>query len=353
MTSLFKAKPKAFLGVDIGSSFVKLLGISAQSKGYKIDCYAVVHLPEGAVIDNNVQDVPVVAEAIEKAVRLSGCRGKAAVTSVPASVVIVKELEFSNSFSEDELEDQIKVEADQFIPYPLDEVAIDFQIRGASTADPQLNDVLLVACRQDSVQSREDAVNGAGLQCEVIDIDTYALERVFPLLSAAHQLEGKTVGFIDLGASSMSLYVLEEGRVAYCREQVFGGNDLTHNLSQAADMSADEVERAKKRNELPEDLVRGYVEPFKQTAAQQISRSLQFYYSSGTHGELEVLLLAGGVSALPELASTVEQELGIQTQVANPFSGMVFGSKVNRAKFDGDASSLVLACGLALRSFAE
>jgi len=349
--SLFKAKSKSLLGVDIGSSFVKLLGLSQHSKGYKVDSYAVVHLPEGAVIDNNVQEVPVVAEAIEKAVRLAGCRNKAAITSVPASVVIVKDLEFSNSFTEDELEDQIKVEADQFIPYPLDEVAIDFQVRGPSPLDSSLNDVLLVACRQDSVQSREDSVNGAGLQCDVIDIETYALERVFPLLSEAHELEGKTVGLIDIGASSMSLYVLEDGQVVYSREQVFGGNDLTHSLSQVADMNAEEVERAKKQGSLPEDLVRGYVEPFKQTAAQQISRSLQFYYSSGTHGELDILLLAGGVSGLSNLDKTVEQELGINTQVANPFSAMKFDSKINQTKFEADASSLLLACGLALRSF--
>ncbi|OMH28054.1 type IV pilus assembly protein PilM [Motiliproteus sp. MSK22-1] len=351
MTNLFKTKSKPLLGVDIGSSFVKVLGLSQLSKGYKIDSYAVVHLPEGAVIDNNVQEVPIVAEALKKGVRISGSRNKMAITSVPASVVIVKDLEFSRSFTEDELEEQIKVEADQFIPYPLDEVAIDFQIRGQSATDPEINDVLLVACRQDSVQSREDSVNGAGLQCDVIDIDTYALERTFPLLSESHDLEGKTVGLIDIGASSMSLYVLEEGKVVYSREQVFGGNDLTHNLSQVADMSADEVERAKKEGSLPEDLVRGYVEPFKQTAAQQISRSLQFFYSSGTHAELDILLLSGGVSALSDLDKTVEQELGINTQVANPFSGMKLGSKVNRTKFEADSSSLLLACGLALRSF--
>ncbi|MEH6813242.1 MAG: type IV pilus assembly protein PilM [Motiliproteus sp.] len=351
MTSLFKAKSKALLGVDIGSSFVKLLGISQHSKGYKVDSYAVVHLPEGAVIDNNVQVVPVVAEAIEKAARLAGCKTKLAVTSVPTSVVISKELEFSKSFTEDELEEQIKVEADQFIPYPLDEVAIDFQVKGLSKDDPELNNIMLVACRQDNVQSREDAVNGAGLQCDVIDVDTYALERVFPTLSDIHDLEGKTVGLVDIGASSMSLYVLEDGEVVYSREQVFGGNDLTHNLSQVTDMSVDEVERAKKQGDLPEDLVRGYVEPFKQTAAQQISRSLQFYYSSGTHGELDMLLLAGGVSALPDLDKTVEQELGIKAKTANPFENMQFNSKINRSKFEADASSLVLACGLAMRSF--
>ncbi|MCW8884480.1 MAG: pilus assembly protein PilM [Motiliproteus sp.] len=353
MTGLFKSKSKALIGVDVGSSFVKLVGLSKHSKGYKVESYASVHLPEGAVIDNNVQEVPVVAEAIEKAFRIAGGKSKNAVASVPTSVVISKDLEFSRSFTEDELEEQIKVEADQFIPYPLDEVAIDFQIKGPSKDDPELNDVLLVACRQDNVQSREDAVNGAGLQCDYIDVDTYALERVFPLLSDMHDLKDKTVGLIDIGASNMSLYVLEDGEVVYSREQVFGGNDLTHHLSQASDMSADEVERAKKTGELSEDLVRGYVDPFKQTTAQQISRSLQFYYSSGTHGELDMLLLAGGVAGLDNLDKTVEQELGIRAQIANPFANMQFNSKINRTKFDADAGALVLACGLALRTFSE
>ena len=213
MISLFKSGSKSLLGVDIGSSYIKLLGLSRQAGNFHVDCYSVVHLPEGAVIDNNVQDVPVVAEALEKGLRLANTRLKHAATSVPTSVVIVKQLEFSKSFSEDELEDQIKVEADQFIPYPLDEVAIDFQIQGESESSPELNAVLLVACRQDSIQSREDSINGSGMICDVIDVDTYAIERVFPVLAEIHDLLDKTIGLVDIGASSMTLYVLENGEV--------------------------------------------------------------------------------------------------------------------------------------------
>lgn len=353
MISLFKSGSKSLLGVDIGSSYIKLLGLSKHSGNIRVDCYSVAHLPEGAVIDNNVQDVPVVAEALEKGLRLAGTRIKHAATSVPASVVIVKQLEFSKSFSEDELEDQIKVEADQFIPYPLDEVAIDFQVQGESESSPELNEVLLVACRQDSIQSREDSVNGAGMICDIIDVDTYAIERVFPVLAETHDLLDKTVGLVDIGASSMTLYVLENGEVIYSREQAFGGNDLTHSLTQVADMSVDEVERAKKANELSDDLIQGYINPFKQTTAQQISRSIQFYYSSGTHGELETLLLMGGIAALSGIEATVSRELGIKTEVADPFSAMTIDPRINRHKFDLEAPSLVLACGLALRSFAE
>lgn len=351
--SLFKSKPKALAGVDIGSSYVKLLALSRHSKGFRVDSYALTHLPEGAVIDNNVQEVPTASDAISRAIKVANFKSKPAITSVPSSGVITKELEFSNSFTEDELEDQIQVEADQYIPYPLDEVSIDFQIIGPSKDDSNLNDVLLVACRQDSVQSREDALNGAGLECEVIDVDAFALERAFELLSVNHELEGKTVGMVEMGAASMSLYVFEDGKITYNREQVFGGNDLSHTISQVTDMSLDEVEQAKKSNSLPEDIQQGYVEPFKQAAAQQISRALQFYYSSGTHAELDALLLCGGIAALPNIAETVEQELGINTQIANPFANMQFSSKVNKNKFMQDAPSLVLACGLALRSFAE
>lgn len=353
MPSLFKSKSNTFVGVDIGSSFVKLLELSKHSKGYRVDSYSVVHLPEGAVIDNSVQDVPVVADVIAKAMKVAGCKNKNAIASVPSSVVIVREMEFSNEFTEEELEEQIRVEADQYIPYSLDEVAIDFQVLGPSADNANLNSVLLVACRQDSVQSREDAVNGANMECAVVDVDTYALERVFPLLLEQQSLgDLGSVGLIDLGASSMSLYVVEDGAIIYNREQVFGGNDLTHNLSQATDMSLDQIEVAKKTGDLPEDIIRSYVEPFKQAAAQQISRALQFYYSSGNRAELDLLLLAGGVSGLPELPRTVEQELGIRTQLANPFEHMQLASRINKGKFAVDSPSLVLACGLALRSFA-
>ncbi len=353
MSSLFKSKPKALVGVDIGSSYIKLLGLSRHSKGFRVDSYAITHLPDGAVIDNNVQEVPIVADAIKRAIKVANVKTKLAATSVPASGVITKNLEFSNSFTEDELEDQIQVEADQYIPYPLDEVAIDFQVLGPVEDDKNLNQVILVACRQDSVQSREDSVNGAGLDCDVIDVDTFALERVYEHLIGPHDLDGKTVGMVEIGASSMSLYVFEDGVVTYNREQVFGGNDLSISISQISDMSLDEVEHAKKSGSLPDDIQQNYVEPFKQTAAQQISRALQFYYSSGSHSELDAILLAGGTSGLAGIAEVVEQELGITTQVANPFANMQFGSKINPNKFQSDASSLVLACGLALRSFAE
>ncbi|MFT5722294.1 MAG: type IV pilus assembly protein PilM [Motiliproteus sp.] len=351
--SLFRSGSKSLLGVDIGTSYIKLLGLSKHAGNIHVECYSVVHLPEGAVIDNNVQDVPVVAEALELGLRLASTRLKRAVTSVPTSAVIVKQLEFSKTFSEDELEDQIKVEADQFIPYPLDEVAIDFQIQGESASSPDLNEIVLVACRQDSIQSREDAVNGAGMICEVIDVDTYAIERLFPVLAEIHDLLDKTLGLVDIGANSMTLYVLVEGNVIYSREQAFGGSDLTHSLTLASDLSADEIERAKKANELSDDLIQEHINPFKLTTAQQISRSIQFYYSSGNHGEIETLLLMGGVAALPGIDTIVATELGIKTEVANPFGAMTIDSRINRHKFDPQAPSLVLACGLALRSFAE
>ncbi|MFT6914024.1 MAG: type IV pilus assembly protein PilM [Motiliproteus sp.] len=351
--SLFRSGSKSLLGVDIGTSYIKLLGLSKRAGNIHVECYSVVHLPEGAVIDNNVQDVPVVAEALEMGLRLANTRLKRAITSVPTSAVIVKPLEFSKSFSEDELEDQIKVEADQFIPYPLDEVAIDFQIQDESKSSPGLNDVLLVACRQDSIQSREDSINGAGMICDVIDVDTYAIERLFPVLAEIHDLLGKTLGLVDIGANSMTLYVLVKGEVIYSREQAFGGNDLTHSLTQASDMSADEVERAKQTNALADNLIDDYINPFKLTTAQQISRSIQFYYSSGNHGEIETLLLMGGIAALPGIDAVVSRELGIKTAVADPFGAMTIDARINRHKFDPQAPSLVLACGLALRSFAE
>ena len=171
------------------------------------------------------------------------------------------------------------MEADQFIPYSLDEVAIDFQIQGESDSSPELNDVLLVACRQDSVQSREDSVNGAGLDCEIVDVDTYAIERVFPVLAETHDLLDKTVGLVDIGASSMTLYVIENNQVVYSREQAFGGNDLTHSLSQVSDLSSDEVERAKKANGTSRGADAGLYRPLQ---TDHISADITFRSSSIT-----------------------------------------------------------------------
>ncbi|EAR61420.1 type IV pilus assembly protein PilM [Neptuniibacter caesariensis] len=344
-------KSGSLVGVDVGSSSVKLVALSKSGNGFSLEAYAVVSLPPTAVIDGNIQDVIEVTTTIEKAVKVAGGKMSSAVAAVPASAVITKKIEMSNAFTEFELEDQIKVEADQFIPYPLDEVALDFEVQGKVPNNDSLNKILLVACRKSDVEQREDAIGGAGLKCLVVDVDTYAVERAFPLLINEEVGSENLVGVVDIGAATLTLNVFKSGEIVYSREQAFGGNDLTNSIHQQYGMSIEEVEQSLRLGDISSEINEMIVMPFRGTVAQQVSRSLQFFYSSGAHSELSVLYLSGGTSTIDGLVDQLTEELGIPTKMANPFSSLAINSRVNRSRLDRDAPSLIKACGLAMRGF--
>lgn len=350
MLSFLKPKSAGWVGVDIGSSSVKLVALSQHGRAYRIQGYASVALPPAAVVDGNVEIPGEVSSAIERGLKICGGKLSSAVTAVPSSAVITKYLEISNAFEGLELEEQVQIEADQFIPYPLDEVALDFEVLGPVQKAPDLNEVLLVACRRDDTDAREDAINGSGLKCEIIDIDTYATERALTLLVDDLD-ESKVTGIVDIGAATLTLNVFKGSKIIYNREQAFGGNDLSNMIHQHSGLDVAEVEKQLNSGELPDEIVDNFVMPFRQTVVQQVSRALQFYYSSGPQGQLSKLILGGGTSRLADLPAMVQEEIGVATELANPFKNVEVDAKINPTRLEHDSPSLLKACGLALRSF--
>lgn len=352
MLSFLKKQEKGWVGIDIGSSSVKLVALSKRGSDLSLDSYGIVPLPSSAVIDSSIQDIGQVSEAIERGIKLCGGSLKNAVTAVPSSAVISKKIELSSEFTEFELEDQVKLEADRFIPYPLDEVALDFEVIGpVGNNSSDLNEIMLVACRRDDVEQREDAINGAALKCEVVDVDRFSIERVYPFLLDEPSVDGELIGLVDIGASTLTLNVFKAGEIVYNREQAFGGNDLSNVIHQQSGMPMAEVESQLRSGELSEELQQTMVIPFRSTVAQQVSRALQFFYSSGPHNELSKLYLLGGTAIIDGLAEQLQAEVGVATETANPFAGMSVASKINAERLKMDAPTLVKACGLALRCF--
>ena len=349
MVSLFGKKSSGWIGIDIGSSSVKLVSMSSSGNQRQIDSYAIVPLSPTAVIDGNIEEVHEVSGAIQRGLKICGGKFQGAVVAVPSSAVITKRIQVSNLFVGIDLEEQVKIEADQFIPYPLEEVALDFEVLGAAPKDPNLNDILLVACRKDAAETREDAVNSAGVKCEVVDVDTYAMERCLTLVDQVP--EGQMVAIIDIGASTLCLNVFQTGKVVYNREQAFGGNDLSQAIHQQQGMSMEEVDLAFRENSLSQEIMEHMVEPFTGTVIQQVSRALQFFYSSGIHGQLAKIYICGGVSGLPDLFTRLTDELEISAEILNPFDHCTVNRKLNAERLNRDSAVLVKACGLALRSF--
>ncbi len=352
MLGLFKKKANTLLGIDISSTSVKLIELSRSGGRYKVESYAVEPLPANAVVDKNIAELELVGQAISKLVTKSRTSLKHAAVAVSGSAVITKQIQMDSGLSDDELETQLKIEADQYIPYPIEEVAIDFEVQGPSGTAGRDN-VLLAACRRENVEIREAALSLAGLSAKVVEIESFALERAFGLISTelAGDRSELTVAVVDIGAAMTTLSVMRNGSTIYTREQVFGGRQLTEEIQRRYGLTYEEAGMAKKQGGLPDDYELEVLEPFKEAVVQQISRSLQFFFAGGQYAEVDYILLAGGSSSIAGLDRLVQQKIGTPTLVANPFANMSLSSKVNAGVLASDAPSLMIACGLAMRSF--
>ena len=350
---LFGKKKESLLGIDISSSSVKLLELSKSGGKYRVESYAVEPLPSDCVVEKNINDAELVGEVISKVVTRSRTGNRLASAAVAGSAVITKTIQMSSGLTDSELENQITVEADQYIPYPLDEVAIDFEVLGESEAGHDQVDVLLAACRKENVELREDALEIGGLISKVIDIEAYAIERAYGLIESqiASEDEDLTVAVVDVGSTMTTLSVLANSKTIYTREQLFGGRQLTEEIQRRYGLSIEEAGLAKKQGGLPDDYEREVLSPFKDAVVQQVARSLQFFFSSSQYNEVDYVVLAGGVASVSGIVDLVEEKTGIKTIVANPFVDMTLSSKVNASALSNDAPSLMIACGLAMRSF--
>jgi type IV pilus assembly protein PilM len=349
---LSKNKQATVLGLDISSTSAKLLELSQSGGRFRVEAYAVASLPPNAVVEKNINDPEGVADALRQVIYQSKTKQKNAAVAVAGSAVITKMISMDADLNDDAMEAQIMAEADQYIPYPLDEVAIDFEVQGISEDDPNVCDVLLAACRKENVDLRVDALELADLEAKVVDVEAYDMERAFDQIAESIGCnQGETVAIVDIGATMTTLSVLTDGKTVYTREQLFGGKQLTEEIQRRYGMSEEEAGLAKKQGGLPDDYEAEVLAPFQDAVLQQVMRSLQFFFSSSQFDTVDHIVLAGGVAAMPGLAGLVEEKLGTPASVANPFTDMTISSQVDAAALGNDAPSLMIACGLAMRSF--
>jgi type IV pilus assembly protein PilM len=347
-----KRKATPVLGLDVSSTTVKLLELSYSGDRYRVESYAVSSLPQDAVIEKNVNDIDGVANAVRNVIAQSRTKLKNVAAAVAGSSVITKMIDMPDGLSEDDLETQLTLEADQYIPYPLEEVAIDFEIQGPSPEHVNQVEVLLAACRRETIDARVEAIESAEMIAKIMDVEAYAMERAFSLIQ--HQLdleEESTVAVVDIGATMTTLSVLNNGQTIYTREQLFGGKQLTDEIMRRYGLPLEEAGLAKKQGGLPDDYEPEVLEPFKDAVVQQVARSLQFFFSSSQYNDVDYIILAGGVSSMEGLPEIVQEKLGTPTTVANPFADMAISSRVNAVALSSDAPAMMIACGLALRSF--
>ncbi|GAB6041178.1 pilus assembly protein PilM [Endothiovibrio diazotrophicus] len=348
------ARRPPLLGVDISTTAVKLVELSRKGERYRVEAYAIEPLPNDTVQDDVIREVELVGEAIKRAVKRAGTRNKLAVVALPASFVITKVIPMPSNFSEDEMEGQIQLEADQYIPYPLEEVSLDFQVLGSSEKSDEMVDVLLAAARSENVEMRVASLDAAGLSAKVVDIETYAVENALSRRVAAMPDggAGRLVALVDIGAAKTGLQVMRDGATLYTREEPFGGNVLIQEIMARYGLSFEEAARARRQGELPDDFRSELLGPFKDRLASTVYSALQTFYSNTEFNQVDQLLLSGGCATIDGIADHVASRTGlVGVQVFDPLEGMTPPAKVKEEQLRADAPSLVIACGLAMRSF--
>lgn len=354
--SIFNPKAHSLIGLDISSSAVKMVELGSDGKsGYRVERYAIEVLPRDAVADGNIVNLEAAAETVRRAWKRLATSTRSVAIALPTSHVITKKIIVAAGLREQELELQVESEANQYIPFPLEEVNLDFQIVGPAPSSPDEIEVLIAASRKEKVEDRIAVVESAGLKAAVMDVESYAALAAFDLI--AKQLpdggKGQIVALVDIGANVMSLTVLRDGQQLYGREQAFGGNQLTQDVARLFGMTFEEAESEKRRNNLPDNYESEVLQPFVEGLALEVSRALQFFFTSTQFNQVSHIVLSGGCAVLPGADEAVASRTQINTVVANPFADMILSDRVKAKSLLQDAPSLVAACGLALRRFDE
>ena len=348
------SKKQPLVGLDIGSSSVKLVELSQPTAGTLcLERYAIEPLPRGAVVDGNFDKIDVVAEAVKRAWRRSGTRIKNVAMALPASAVITKRIALPANLREEEMEMQVESEANQYIPFALDEVSLDFQVLGPIPNSPDDVEVLIAASRKEKVEDRMAVAQIAGLKPLIIDVESYAmrgaLERLIEQLP--NRGEGLVIAAFYIGANSTTATVMHDGEAIYERDQLFGGQQLTSDIARAYGVSVDEGEQKKRSGDLPANYESDVLRPFVEAAVTEITRALQFFFTSTPYTRIDQIMLAGGSAILTGLADELMERAQVPTSVISPFKGMEISSGVREKQLRLDAPGLLTPCGLAMRRF--
>jgi type IV pilus assembly protein PilM len=352
--SLLSSKNPPLVGLDISTSGVRLVELADTGKNeMRLERYASEPLPRGAVVDGNIENIEQVSEAVRRVWKKSGTRIKCVALGMPPASVITKKIILPAGLSDDQLEIQVESEASQYIPFALDEVSLDFDVIGPALNSPDDMEVMLAASRREKVEDRVAIAEAAGLKAVVMDIESYAARAAIERITAQmpNGSKGQIVALFQIGAQVTHISMLLDGETIYEREQPFGGNQLTQDIVRAYGLPFEEADAKKRLGDLPDGYENDILTPFLENAALEVSRAIQFFYTSTVHTHVDQLFLAGGCAIIPGLLDVVAGKTKISTSVVSPFKGMQLSANVREKNLRAEAPAYLVACGLAMRRF--
>jgi type IV pilus assembly protein PilM len=354
--SVWSLKPEPIVGIDISSTAVKLLELSKSGKEYKVESYAIEYLPADSIKDKNIdsEKLEEVGVAIDRVVKRAKPRTQYAAVAVAGPAVITKEITMDAAMSDGEMKEQLEEDPAQYLGQDTeDEISFDFQVIGPNDKEPERVDVLLAACSSEILETRKTVLDLSGLKPLIVDIEKYALENAFLMVAQNDPEidENEVIALLEVGATTTTMNVLSDQKIVYTNEEIFGGKQLTEQIKNHYDLDYEQADLAQRTGSLADDYKTEILEPFKIEMAQQISQMVQFYEAQGTYGKLSHILIAGGCASIADITEHINNKVGGQVTIVNPFAQMSVASRVKKKALMNDAPTLMIACGLALRTF--
>jgi type IV pilus assembly protein PilM len=354
MPSFLKKKSQPLLGIDISNSTIKVVELVVGDKTpMRLERYAVENIEKGSIVDGNIDNADSVAEALNRALKKLGSRTKNVAIALPSAAVITKRITLPRGLSEEDYEGQVETEASQYIPFPIEEVNLDFQILGPTANSEDDVDVLIAAARKEKVEDRVAVAEMAGLKPMVMDVEPFAARTALDHVASflPDNGEGQILAMFQIGSTLTSLAVTLNGQTIFERQSAFGGLQLTQDIVRMYGIVSEEAEGKKRSGDLPDNYPAQVLKPFVEQAASEISRALQFFYTSTPYTRVDHIYVAGGSSSVTGLTEAISAKVGVPAEVFSPFQGMEVGKDIRERQLRMDAPSLLIACGLAMRGF--
>ncbi|MDP5030612.1 MAG: pilus assembly protein PilM [Paraglaciecola sp.] len=349
MTNLFRKKAQQMIGLDIGSRFVKAVLLEKTNGKFSLQAFACEPIIGNAFAEREIKDFEAVSHALKKVKASLKTKNKHVAIAVSGSTVLNKIVYMDPGLSDYELESQIELEADSLIPYPLEEVYIDFEEVADSTTTANKVEVLLSAVHKDIVDRRITLLGEVGYEAKIVDVESYSLGSAVANFYASDDKDG--ICCLNIGATYLQLCWVKDGKVHYTKDHSFGMDALVQDLVLLYNQERSHIEKQLQTNSLPDNWKLDSYPVFLANLQQNINRALQVFVSATGAKRPTKLLICGGACHVATVTEDLANELAIDIEMFNPFADMTISDTLQNSELSTFAPQLAIAAGLACRSF--